>query len=205
MIFQWTIWSPSSPSNFELIQNSLSVVFEGSGLSMNAQRSLNERSTVSPVFQWSLRNLSTNAIFCVNSLGYLVIPLVLAGLSEISAGLSEISVGLSQSAQWALNDFWMVSARKHGCCWSLNECSALTQWSLLISILKIEFLVPLWFLKDLLSVSTETTFWGFLETAEKSGQVLVSQWCPFCGKGGLKVFVPFAALNIENVWKWDQL
>ena len=107
MIFQWTLWLAWSPSNFELVQNSLSVLFEGSRLLMNPQRSLNERSTVSPVFQWSLSNLPTNATVLVNSLGH-----------------SVISVGTS----WSLRDLsW--SFREHR--WSHNERSMNSQCLLL--------------------------------------------------------------------------
>ena len=109
------------------------------------------------------------------------------GLLDISAGLSEISDGLPENAHWSLNELSMVSARKQGCCWSLNECSAaVIQRSPLISLKFAENIIfgPQWSLKDLQSVSTETNFFGILETAERSGQVLVSQRSPLCTRKG---------------------
>ena len=72
VIYQWTLWSAWSPSNFELVQTSLSVVFEGSGLSVNAQRSLNERSVVSPSFNDLSAICRQTQQVLVNSLGYSV-------------------------------------------------------------------------------------------------------------------------------------
>ena len=198
MIFQGTLWSPWSPSIFELVQNSLSVVFEKSGLSMNAQRSLNECSTVSPVFQWSLGNLSTTQhfwwIFRPNG-GDHWSRLAVAGLSEISAGLSEILVGLSERTVDHTMNFNGLC--KVVVCLSTNaersprSLSGL-RWSPW-KLLKIEFLVPQWALKDLQSVSTETTFFFFgggggglgdcWEIWPSFGRSMVAQWSPFCGKG----------------------
>ena len=132
--FQGTLRSPLSLSNFELIRNSL--VSEGSRHSMNAQRSLNERSTVSPVsqqmhFWWTLLVIQWS-------------PLVAA------AGLSESTVDRTMSTQWTLNGCMLVSQRMlsdhqghsdRGLCikspWnllklnfrSLNECSRFS-WSI---------------------------------------------------------------------------
>ena len=187
MIFQWTLWSSWSPSNFELVQNSFSMVFEGSGLSVNAHRSLNERSTVSQVFQWSLRNLSTNATVLVNSLGHLVIAVGPNwSLWDLSWSLRERIM----STQWTLNglckEAWLLLVS-----WSTNAQRSLggLRWSPW-NLLKFEFLVPQGspehFHRDNFFFFCLFFVWGggggVLETAERSGQVWVSQWSPFCGK-----------------------
>ena len=51
MIFQWTLWSVWCLSNFELVQNSLSVIFEGS-----RKQTISERSAIS---QWALNGLTS--------------------------------------------------------------------------------------------------------------------------------------------------
>ena len=107
---------------FEQVQNSLSVVFEGSELSMNAQRSLNERSTVSPVFQWSLRNPSTNATCLVIQWSPLVAAVISVGCScdlrwlqlwspLVAADLSDSTIDCTMSAQGSLNGYMLVAQR----------------------------------------------------------------------------------------------
>ena len=74
MIVQWSPWSPQSPQSFDKVQKNLSMIVNGSDLSMNAQQTLKEhsRSTqgshrspndLSAIFQWT-PNLSTlNSFF----------------------------------------------------------------------------------------------------------------------------------------------
>ena len=157
------------------------------------KRTFNERlalsSTVSPVFQWPLTNLLTNATFLMNSLGHSVI--------SVDPGWSPIHFS------WSLKQL----------SWSLRECTrASTQWTfsgickeawlLLVSqrmlsvhsavsadLHEIWWKVKFWFLESMVPqwfparAFPQRQLLGVLETAEKSGQVLVSQWFPFCGKG----------------------
>ena len=180
MISQWSF--VERYGRHGLHQNSLSVVFEGGGLSMNARRSLNERSTVSPVFRWSLSNLPTNATVLVNSLGH-----------SVNSVVSQL---VSQRAP-------MIARALNGCCWSLNESSAITkvtQRSPLISIkfAEIDFWVPQWSssafpLRRLLGGLRDC--WEILSIF---GRSMVSQRSRLCGKGALRASFLIWGLNWRN-------